>query len=213
MLSSNGKICWRRVLSSRARERQFNLIWATLIQLSIHLPSDDAVVFVYCRCTKHSRSRLPILSNCNTWSAPSVTCPSDQNANSASGKFLCVSELTLCQRSKLPQQLFFSIFHNLILPYFSLFSHRVFNVTGHGTVAPLTKRSAGCAGTSLPRPSPLLLLQLALPQQTLLQGIVSVHLVSLLPFLRLAPCGQPHSYCSHSSSTGVYRGPAVTYLG
>lgn len=141
------------------------------------------------------------------WRAPLTRMLNLQVAN------FCVCLNWLCVRGVSYLSNYFLVFFTISFCFFSLFSHRVFNVTGHGTVAPLTKRSAGCAGTSLPRPSPLLLLQLALPQQTLLQGIVSVHLVSLLPFLRLAPCGQPHSYCSHSSSTGVYRGPAVTYLG
>lgn len=128
-------------------------------------------MFVYCSILVLDFLLCP---NCNTWSALSVMCFSDQNANSASGNFL--SELTLCQRELATSATIFNIFHNLIL--FSLFSHRVFNVTGHGTVAPLTKRFVGCAGTSPLRPSPLLLHQLALPQQTLLQGTVSVHLVS-----------------------------------
>ena len=66
---------------------------------------------------------------------------------------------------------------------FFFFPHRVFNDTGHGTVAPLTRPSAEFAETSPAlRPSPLLA---PLPPPPLLQGSASVHLVSF-PSLRLS---------------------------
>ncbi len=83
-------------------------------------------------------------------------------------------------------------FYSRLLSLFCFISlflfYRVFNVTGHGTVAPLTRPSAGFAETSALRPSPLLAPP-PLPRP-LLQGSVPVHLVSffLSPFvfLRLA---------------------------